>query len=96
MIYEINNFTNGGLTVEEPPKPVTERKGIKVGDFCRGKTEMFIASIKCEVLKIYHNSAMVKIHDCYNKDDKQEAEELNNVAVLRLRDLQPIKGVSAK
>ncbi|MDN6589842.1 MAG: hypothetical protein L0K62_00100 [Lactobacillus sp.] len=96
MIHETFKFNRPGLQLEESVKLTMERNGIKVGDFCRGKSEMFIASFKCEVVKIYCNSAMVKIINCYNKDDQKEAQYLENIAIIRLRDLKPIKGAMTK
>lgn len=94
MIYEINNFTNGGLSVEEPPKPVIEKQGIKVGDICRAKSEMFSGWLRCEVVKLYQNAAMVKIIACRNPQDDVVQHELDDVAVVRIRDLTVLKEVS--
>lgn len=94
MIKEVHNFANGGLSVEEPTKRITERNGIKVGDVCRAKSEMFSSWIRCEVVKIYQNAAMVKIISCRNPQDDEAQHELNDVAVVRIRDLTVIQGVT--
>ncbi|BAK94171.1 hypothetical protein [Tetragenococcus halophilus] len=94
MIKEVYNFANGGLNVETPSKPVTEKQGIKVGDACRAKSEMFSGWLRCEVVKLYQNAAMVKIIACRNPQDDVVQHELDDVAIVRIRDLTVLKEVS--
>lgn len=94
MIHEKYNFANGGLHFDKPKMSFTERKGLKLGDICLAKSEMFSDWIRCEVLKFYENSAMVKIIACRNPQDDEVQHELDDVAIVRIRDLTVLKEVS--
>ena len=93
MIHEKNNFANGGLHFKKPRTSFTERKGLKLGDICRAKSEMFSGWLRCEVVKLYQNAAMVKIIACRNPQDDAVQHELDDVVVVRIEDLTVIKGV---
>lgn len=90
MFNEGINFANGGLSVWTPPKPVNEKSGIKVGDICRAKSEMFQSWIRCEVVRFYENSAMVKIISCRNPEDDAMQYELDDIAIVSIKDLTVI------
>ncbi|WP_038022475.1 hypothetical protein [Tetragenococcus muriaticus] len=52
----------GGLNFDKPKPTINKKKGIKLGDICRAKSEMFSGWLRCEVVKLYQNAAMVKTH----------------------------------
>ncbi|MEL5938003.1 hypothetical protein WN865_00215 [Tetragenococcus halophilus] len=83
----------GGLNFDKPKPTVSKKKGIKLGDICRANSEMFSGWIRCEVLKFYENSAMVKIISCRNPQDDEMQYYLGDVAIVKIRDLTVIKGV---
>lgn len=83
----------GALDFDKPKPIVSEKEGIKLGDICRANSEMFSGWIRCEVLKFYENSAMVKIIACRNPQDDAVQHELDDVVVVRIKDLTVIKGV---
>lgn len=84
----------GGLNFDKPKPTINKKKGIKLGDICRAKSEMFSGWLRCEVVKLYQNSAMVKIIACRNPQDDAVQHELNDVAVVRIKDLTVLKEVS--
>ncbi|MCO8288288.1 hypothetical protein [Tetragenococcus halophilus] len=90
MIQE--KFQVGGLYLDKPRTSFTERKGLKLGDICRAKSEMFSGWLRCEVVKLYQNAAMVKIIACRNPQDDAVQHELDDVAVVRIKDLTVIRG----
>lgn len=92
MIHEKYNFANGGLHFDKPKPTVSKKKGIKLGDICRAKSEMFSGWLRCEVVKLYQNAAMVKIIACRNPQDDAVQHELDDVAVVRIKDLTVIRG----
>lgn len=91
MIQE--KFHAGGLSFDKPKPEVSKKKGIKIGDICRAKSEMFSSWIRCEVVKFYDNSALVKIISCRNPQDDATQYELGDVAIVRIKDLKVIKKV---
>ena len=82
----------GGLDFDKPKMSFTERKGLKLGDICLAKSEMFSGWLRCEVVKLYQNAAMVKIIACRNPQDDAVQHELDDVAVVRIKDLTVIRG----
>lgn len=90
MIQE--KFQVGGLHLDKPRTTFTERKGLKAGDICRAKSELFSGWLRCEVVKLYQNAAMVKIIACRNPQDDAVQHELDDVAIVRIKDLTVIRG----
>lgn len=82
----------GGLDFDKPRMSFTERKGLKLGDICRAKSEMFSGWLRCEVVKLYQNAAMVKIIACRNPQDDAVQHDLDDIVVVRIKDLTVIRG----
>ena len=82
----------GGLMMDLPTKnPIKQEESeIKVGDMVRCEAEEFVYPFRGYVKKILSNSAIIRIENTM-KCDKWLAKSKENLAVVRLVDMEVIK-----
>ncbi|MCU2072291.1 hypothetical protein N2F30_10690 [Enterococcus faecium] len=82
----------GGLMLDMPIKnPKTRQKSkFKIGDMVRCKAEEFIYPFRGYVEHVYNHSAIIHIENTM-ECDKRLAKSKENLAVVRLVDMEVIK-----
>ncbi|HAR0577368.1 TPA: hypothetical protein IYI13_001723, partial [Enterococcus faecium] len=82
----------GGLMMDLPTKnPIKQEESeIKVGDMVRCEAEGFIYPFRGYVEHLYNHSAIIRIENTM-ECDKRLAKSKENLAVVRLVDMEVIK-----
>lgn len=84
-----NHLPRTSVGYEMPTIKRTRKTNIQVGGAYWCKIEGYTDVVKAECVKVYYNSAMVKIIVCRNEKDDLKQRKRNDVAIVRLKNMEP-------